>query len=367
MSKYLPCGVSTALAVSGSDPISIEVSTRINSTSTAENAPLFVQLDPANTVDVDAFAVAVASAAGNDDTATARLMINGFLEVIRSIFEDEQAHTVNTPIGTILTMVAGSLASANAALTDENYAYLSLVENAAFQKEVGKITLSIPTEACPVTLKRVRDVASAAKGIKGAANFYLEGVGMTFGSEGEKLELYKKNAAGELVKAADCTVSGHDSEINFTCAVVAPAAGLAVGTYYLRLTAKAGTDQLWPVDLKVEVLTAIAPATGPVVTGVHNEGGSGYELSLANDGIIEGSDLVVGGAMPTVKILYQQDGEGEYSQELAIDAAKLSGTASAVTIDKSAFTGLPEDITSGKVKVITSVGETATDAFDMAF
>ena len=184
--------------------------------------------------------------------------------------------------------VGSSIESPTDALGDDCTAYAGLVVPEAWRKVYANIALYVPTSACPADLKRARDVATGEALLHVGEPFSLQGIGMTYGATDEKLELYKRGANGdELVTGV--TVSDHSSKINFTCTIPAPLLIEEDGEYFLRLTTKAGTDKLWPIDVNVKVEKS---NPSPSVTGfTSDERTDGKVSSNPKKLIVSGSYL----------------------------------------------------------------------------
>ena len=132
---------------------------------------------------------------------------------------------------------------------------------------------------------------------------------MTFGGEGETLELLDAATRGKL---CDVSVDAESkSPVQFLC-TLAPQTAIEAGEYLVRLTTLAGGEStLWPVELKVGLLEAApAPAPVPRITTVH----SGVHPE-EEDKVVKGSGLIVGGenlADASLKIAYTgTDGEAK--------------------------------------------------------
>ena len=264
MKKQIPLEVSSTLGTIATDK-PLEITPYANATGvTTEKAPVLIAVRSEGTVDADQFAARMPVAGGQGTAAQARLAINAIAAVLNDIVGEYGAITVNTPFGTVQTFVAGTLENANDAPDpDVNCAFLGVVVPEAYRRQFAQMTAYVPASACPAALKRVRDKATNAKGIVGTEPFYLEGVGMTIGGDGETLELLDAVTRDKL---CDVAVDPETkSTVQFQCQLV-PEAAIAAGTYLLRLTTLAGGEPgaaLWPVELKVELLEAVTPSKVP--------------------------------------------------------------------------------------------------------
>ena len=264
--KKLPLTVSsklTNLEVAGA---AMQLTAYANATQTAEKAPVLVAVQSDSHVDADKFASLLLDEGGQGTQAQARLMVNSLASVFAALVEKYGAITVNTPFGTVQTFIAGTVENAQDQPDPEtNYPFLAVVVPEVYRKLFSQFETYVPSEACPVTLRRVRDKATNRSGICGTEPFYLEGSGMTFGGAGEKLELLDEKT-GELVTTATADTESA-SKVQLVCSLASGAA-VPVGRYKLRLTTLAGGDTtLWPVDLKVEILEAVTPPVPePLVT-----------------------------------------------------------------------------------------------------
>ena len=286
MKKSIPLDVSSTLGTISTDT-PIAATPYANATGvTTEKAPVLIAVRSTATVTAEEFATRMVKAGGQGTEAQARLALNAVAAVLGELVEEYGAITVNTPFGTIQTFIAGTLESAQDAPDPEtNRAFLGVVVPETYRRQFARMTAYVPTGACPAALKRVRDKATNAKGIRGASPFYLEGRGMTIGGEGETLELLD---AATRDKLCDIAVDAESkSPVQFLC-TLSPQAAIEAGTYLLRLTTLAGGEAtLWPVELKVELLEAAAP-TDPYFVEPTDE------LELAEGGEI----VIAGGNLP---------------------------------------------------------------------
>ena len=260
MANILPLTVSSKTAditLAGSP---LRVNPFANAGITAADAPVLLSLGSNGTVGADAFAARMVKAVGQGTKAEARLFINSLAAVMGDLVDEYGAITVNTPFGTVQTFIAGTLANPQDQPDPAvNYPFLGVVIPEAYRRLFAKIETYVPTDACPVSLKRVRDKATDRRGIRGTNPFYLEGGGMTVGGEGETLELLDPVTRDKL---CDISVDPEKkSKAQFLCQLAAQTA-IEAGTYLVRLTTLAGGEPggpLWPVELKVELLEAVVP------------------------------------------------------------------------------------------------------------
>ena len=307
MKKSIPLDVSSTLGKIATDK-PLEITPYANATGvTTEKAPVLIAVRSVATVTAGEFAARMVKAGGQGTEAQARLALNAVAAVLGDLVEEYGAITVNTPFGTIQTFIAGTLENAQDTPDPEtNRAFLGVVVPEAYRRQFAQMTAYVPAEACPVALKRVRDKATNAKGIRGTDPFYLEGRGMTIGGEGETLELLD---AVTRDKVCDVSVDAESkSPVQFLC-TLAPQTALEAGEYLVRLTTLAGGETtLWPIELKVTLLEAITP-TGPTVDDIASEGHTGEIVSgMPFAAIGSGLDAFDAGAGDTVKVKWTQGG-----------------------------------------------------------
>ena len=262
--KKLPLTVSSKLTNLEATGAAMQLTAYANATPTAEKAPVLVAVQSDSHVDADKFASLLVAEGGQGTQAQARLMVNSLASVFSALVDKYGAITVNTPFGTVQTFIAGTVENAQDQPDPEtNYPFLAVVVPEVYRKLFAQYETYIPSEACPVTLRRVRDKATNRSGICGTQPFYLEGSGMTFGGAGEKLELLDEQT-GELVTTATVDTATA-SMVQLVCSLSSDAA-VPVGRHKLRLTTLAGGDTtLWPVDIAVEVIEPVVPPE-PLVT-----------------------------------------------------------------------------------------------------
>ena len=262
----LPVAVGSNVTYGLGSMSSLSVGTTENKTATAAEAPLFVLNEIEDTVSAAKLAEKMIVKYPNGSVVEAGLFINGFAEVLADYFADEEAYTIQTPMGTVETSVAGSVEEPDAGyLTDENYPQLSLVAPVAWRKEAAKIEAYLPDSEKPCKITRVRDCESKSAELTVDESFYLEGVNLTYGGTGEKLELLENGT-----KIADVTVTSHSSKINFTCQIPSGTAIDEEKTHVLKLTTSAGTDKLWPCE--IEVTLKEPPVVTPTIEAMFSPG-----------------------------------------------------------------------------------------------
>ena len=240
---------------------SAEVTPYSNETPTAEKAPVLVSIAANRTVDADEFAKLMLENGNQGTLPQARLVVNAVAAVLARLAEEYGAVTVQMPFGTVQTFVAGSVENPqDAADADANYAWLGVMLPEAFRRTVAAIETYVPSGACPAALKRIRDKATNEPHIADTGEFYLEGLGLTFGRSDETLELWDAEA-----KVCDVAVAPdpEPSEVQFVCNLPRP---VAAGRYTLRLVTSAGGDKLWPLTIKADVESAVVPAVKSIVS-----------------------------------------------------------------------------------------------------
>ena len=339
MKKSIPLDVSSTLGTIATDT-PIAATPYANATGvTTEKAPVLIAVRSTATVTAEEFATRMVKAGGQGTEAQARLALNAVAAVLGDLVEEYGAITVNTPFGTIQTFISGTLENAQDAPDPEkNRAFLGVVVPEAYRRQFAQMTAYVPSDACPAALKRVRDKAKNARGIRGVSPFYLEGRGMTIGGEGEMLELLDTATRD---KVCDISVDAESkSPVQFLC-TLSPQTAIEAGTYLLRLTTLAGGETtLWPVELKVELLEAVPAPVVPTVTDIASDGHTGEIVSgtpFAAKG--SGLDAFDAEAGDTVKVKWTQGGE---EKEALISPAEIAADKLAFEFP-DAFIGVPMD------------------------
>lgn len=277
----LPLTVSSKLTNLTADGSAVQLTAYANETPTAEKAPVLLAIRSAVHVDADQFANLLLQQGGQGTSAQARLALNAVASVLGALVDKYGAITVNTPFGTVQTFITGTVEDAQAQPDPEtNYPFLAVVVPEVYRKLFAQYETYIPADACPAALKRVRDKATNAKGIRGTSPFYLEGHGMTIGGEGETLELLD---AVTREKVCDIAVDAESkSPVQFLC-TLSPQTAIEAGTYLLCLTTLAGGETtLWPVDLKVELLEAVTPPAKKPFRFCESDGSAMVKLMSAD-------------------------------------------------------------------------------------
>ena len=353
MSKALPIAVSSTLTNIESAGQVLTVSPYANAGVTAEQAPVLLSVVSKRTMEAEEFASRMLTVGGQGTLAQARLVVNGIAGVMMDLVEEYGAITVQTPFGTVQTFVSGSVDSATAQPDPEtNRAFLGVVVPETFRRQFAQFEPYVPADACPAALKRVRDKATNAKGIRGVSPFYLEGRGMTFGGEGETLDLLDP-----VTRDVICAVSV-DAELRgetqFLC-TLSPQTAIEAGEYLVRLTTLAGGETtLWPVELKVELLEA-APAPAPSIDDVYT---SGHEGECT---VHDGDEVTILGAnlKSVAEIRFRYTDSGDVAREKVIDPSLFVASDDHITVDAAMWEGIVVKPSKGATFAITSPGGTA--------
>lgn len=285
---------------------------------------------------------------GQGTQAQARLTLNGMADVLSDLVDRYGAVTVQTPFGTIQTFVAGSVEDPmQVPDPDLNYAFLGVIVPEAYRRLFASIETYVPTNACPAALKRIRDKATGAAKIVGTDPFYLEGRGLTYGSDGEKLELLDPATSA---KVADVAVETEGrSLVQLVCRLTAP---VSAGRYTLRLMTRAGQGAvLWPLDLGVDV--EALPPPPPTLVAVGTEDGEPGLVAHHAVSILKGTGL----AGATVDVSYSSV-EGPKTKRAAA-ADFQSVTEARIELKPSVWDGV--DVNGPDVTfTVTTPGGTAT-------
>ena len=289
--SLLPLSVSSKTADITADGEALELNPFANAGITAADAPVLLALGSKGTVGADALAGRMVKHGGHGTKAEARLFLNTFAAVMGDLVDEYGAITVQTPFGTVQTFIAGTIANPQDQPDPSvNYAFLGVVIPEAYRRLFAQIETYVPAEACPAALKRVRDKATNAGGIRGTDPFYLEGREMTHGGDGETLELLDAVTRDKL---CDIAVDAESkSPVQFLC-TLSPQTALAAGPCLVRLMTLAGGEgTLWPLELKTELLEAV-PAPIPPVPQVS-------DLKLSGVAFEDGMQFYAGAATTVV-------------------------------------------------------------------
>jgi len=340
----LPLSASSSIADFEINAEPIGITPFANQGITSEEAPVLLTLASEKTIGIEEFSVKMVKTGGQGTQAQARLFLNGTLAVIEDLVDEYGAITVQTPMGTIETFIAGTVENPQDQPDPaKNYAFLAVVVPETYRKLFAKIETYVPTGVCPATLKRVRDKATNAKGICGVKPFYLEGRGMTIGAAGEKLELLSPLT---FVKVADAAVdAASKSLIQFLCTLSASAT-VAAGPYVLRLTTLAGGEVAWPIDLEVNLLEAVEPT--PIAESADGQvkvykvaPATGTEFNVGENVKVTGVNLGREGSPVTgiVEAYYTLPGDKRFT--FTVPTVPLASTELTLTADDEPVKGLP--------------------------
>ena len=344
MKKLIPLEVSSNLVTIATDS-PLEVSPFANATGvTTEKAPVLIAVRSRRTVGAEEFAERMRAVGGQGTSAQARLALNAVAAVTGELVEEYGAISVQTPFGTIQTFIAGTLENATDAPDPEaNVAFLGVVVPEVYRRKFAQMAAYVPSDACAALLKRVRDVATSAGCICGAAPFYLEGRGMTIGGAGEKLELLD---AVTREKLCDISVdAATKSEVQFVCELP-EGLNLASGSYLVCLTTLAGGEsRLWPVELRVGYV-AVTPAPTKLIAITSCQRFEADEGEAAIDVEGENLDCVAGydGEAKTLPADVAVNGESKGTVTLTYDESvgKWRGATAATTGDRIKVTLHPD-------------------------
>ena len=320
---------------------SISAGTHVNNGATGSSAPILIDVEADRTIDADTFALAMIDKGGQGTDAQARLVINAMYDVLNDLIEEYGAITVNTPFGRIETYIEGSLENATDSVGEDNVAALTIIPDAAIMRVFAKMEAYVPASACPGVLRRIKDVATGKAGeIHGNGAFYAQGDKLTYGADGEKVELYSEDGA---TKKCDVAVdAATKSEAQLKCSL-SQGAVTELGKYILRVTTKAGTDNLWPLDLKVNVTELPRDPLAPVITSLSCAGSEAGKASAGGAITIAGSNL--GSAEATgYEIEFGLKRSGDWVQELGLTDHMATWTDNTITFAEGLV-----DLTSSEV------------------
>lgn len=212
-----------------------------------DKAPVLLRIESTGTVDGKAFAVKMSetSEIGVEECA---LYLNALGETLTEI--GARAENVDLGFARAELSISGSLEHGDEpADAEKHQAQYAVIPNEAMKATFAAIECRIPADACPASVKRIRDVATGDNFIHGFDPFYLEGNEMTFGGPGEKLELL---AADGKTFVQTLEVLEHDSKIKIKAKLTAP---VEAGRYFVALTTLAGgTTTLWPIGCMTTVV-----------------------------------------------------------------------------------------------------------------
>lgn len=268
-----------------------------------DKAPVLLSIASAGTVEAEAFADRFAAKCSHIDAVEAIRRINALGEVIAAC----AAECKNVQFGymNLEVSVSGTIPDTNAELNEANEAFYSAVPSEKIRKQFAAIETHIPTTVCPADVKRVRDVATGDGVIHGVNPYFIQGVNLTQGGAGEKIELF--DAKGET-KVCDVEVLDATSKVSLK---VQNTETVEAGRYYLLVTTLAGGEMtLYPIGRMVTVddLTPPAPR-GPVIKKVVSQTtGNEGEWKVVRDTLTITTANATGEDAEVKLELYDKDG-----------------------------------------------------------
>ena len=223
-----------------------------NAGATADAAHYLFSFETERGVNAAELAVKTQKEVNRGTVTEAELFWNTLCAVVVDLCDEYGAVTVQTPFGTIETRCAGSVDNAFAQPA-EGSVYLDFVFSDAQRREFAKIEARVPAAGKSLRLVRVTTHCeggrkSREKVLLVGQPFHLEGYNMTYGGEGERLELWD---AALAAKVCDVAVSTHAARDLWFC--VMPDIAVAPGRYKLVLNSFAGGDSLEQETLLVDV------------------------------------------------------------------------------------------------------------------
>ena len=281
-----------------------------NEGATADAAHYLFSFETERSVTAAELAVKTRKEVNRGTVTEAELFWNTLCAVLVDLCGEYGAITMQTPFGTIETRCAGSVDNAFT-LPAEGSVYLDFVFSDAQRREFAKIEARVPASDKSFRLERVTTHyegggKSREKVLAVGQPFHLEGVNITYGGDGERLELWDLALAA---KVCDVTVNTHASKNLWFCAM--PDVAITPGRYKLVLNTFAGGDSLEQDTLEVDVEGEPTPP-GPIA---ETEDGQVKIMTLTDGG--ESSPLRFGHEWAGTGSGFQNSEAGWYV-ELAI-------------------------------------------------
>lgn len=288
--KMIISAVSSLTAPNSRPPVMAVDPTENKMEASKDKAPVLLRIESTGTVDGKAFAVKMSetSEIGVEECA---LYLNALGEMLTDI--GARAENVDLGFARAELSISGSLEHGDEpADAEKHQAQYAVIPNEAMKATFAAIECRIPADACPASVKRIRDVATGDNFIHGLDPFYLEGNEMTFGGRGEKLELL---AADGKTFVQTLEVLEHDSKIKIKAKLTK---WVEPGRYFVALTTLAGgKTTLWPIGCMTTV-----EFVGPEPLKIRRV--TSTELGGDNKWKLFGDDLIIdlGGADESTEI-----------------------------------------------------------------
>ena len=254
--------VRDANVVSGGGVSPITSASHANAGATADAARYLFSFETERSVNAAELAVLSQKEANRGTVTEAELALNAFKGVLLDLCEQYGAVTISTPFGTFETRCEGSADNAFT-LPAEGSVHLDFVFSDAQRREFAKIDARVPVAGETARIVRVTTHyegggKSREKVLAVGQPFHLEGVGITYGGEGETLALWD---AALAAKVCDVAVNTHAVGSLWFCAM--PDIAITPGRYKLVLNTFAGGDKLEQLTHDVDVEGEPTPP-GPI-------------------------------------------------------------------------------------------------------
>ena len=230
-----------------------------NAGATASSAPYLFSFETERSVNAAELAV-IAQAEVNRGTVTeAELAINAIQGVLVDLAEQYGAITASTSFGTFVTRCEGSVDDPFS-LPEDGSIYLDFDFSDAQRREFAKIEARVPATGEKPRIVRTTQYFPAAGGTREKTlvlgeEFTLEGVNITYGGQGESLELWNDPPTQ---KVCDITVGTHESKNLWLCTL--PNVNIQPGKYWLVMNTLGGGDKLERVTHDVNVEGEYTPS-----------------------------------------------------------------------------------------------------------
>ena len=252
--------------------------TYANATATSDKAPYLFSFEAERHVNAAQLCV-IAQAELNRGTVTeCELALNSFKGVLVDLAGQYGAVTISTAFGTFATRCGGSASNAFTLPADGSI-YLDFVFSDAQRREFEKIEARVPVASSDARIDRAALYTptgrlSRDKVLEIGRQFQLEGVNMTYGGEGESLELWN---LADTEKVCDIQVDTHDTKNVWYCTL--PNADIQPGRYNLVLKTRGADDNLDRYACEVDVEGEYTPT--PIA---ETEDGQVKVMTLTDEG-----------------------------------------------------------------------------------
>ena len=267
-----------------------------NAGATAEAANYLFSFETERSVGAAELAVKTQQEANRGTVTEAEFALSSLKGLLVDLCNEYGAVTIQTPFGTFVTRCAGSVDNAFS-LPAEGSVYLDFVFSDAQRREFAKIEARVPVageaarKIVRVTTHNPHGKGEREKVLLVGQPFHLEGLNITYGGAGERLELWD---LARTAKVCDVTVNTHAVGSLWFCTM--PDMAITPGRYKLVLNTLAGGDSL--IQLTHEVDVEGEPSPPP-------------PIAETEDGQVKIMTLTDGGESSPLRFGHEWAGTGE--------------------------------------------------------